>query len=361
MAFQVTQRRSSLPRARAALQKGSLNIGFIGGSITESKDMYRSYSDHTANGIAAAFPEARITFRCAGIGATESTLGAFRVKQDIIDAGCDLLFVEFAVNDIGKESALRLASREGLLRQVLATDTCDVVFVYTYCQDMYDEMMADKMPPTIAEFEELAEHYHISSVWMGLNALNHVKKGVLRWEEWLPDGLHPNVGGSRYYADPVIALTVQELHSDSTDSFVMPQPLSPEPWEHIHTIPLTDLAWKNPWKLRVIDYRTAVETFLDTSAVDAHLEIPFDGTGLFLGFVAGMCAAFFDYRIDGGEWQPHSFNRHEWMDDNNWYHSEVFAQHLPNGHHTFELRTKHSGDPTARGTRTDLALVGVFE
>ncbi|HEX2948401.1 MAG TPA: hypothetical protein VHV83_02335, partial [Armatimonadota bacterium] len=62
---------------------------------------------------------------------------------------------------------------------------------------------AGQMPASIREFEELADHYGIPSVWMGLHAFNDVKAGRMRWEEWLPDGLHPQDRGSYSYAQSV--------------------------------------------------------------------------------------------------------------------------------------------------------------
>lgn len=359
MAWEVTKKRSSLPHARAALQNGTLTVGFIGGSITETRDMYRSYSDHVSNGIAAAFPDARIIFQNAGIGATGSSLGAFRVKQDIIDKGCDLLFIEYAVNDNGTEANRRMAAREGLLRQVLKQNNCDVVFVYTFCQEMYEDIEKGIVPKSIEDFETLADHYNISSVWMALHALNCVNNGILRWEEWLPDKIHPNVAGSRFYAEPVLDFVINELKGSDPSSFTFPTSLSPAPWENVHLIPLRDIQWKNPWKLRCVNHRAGYEEFLDTSAVGAELTIPFNGTGIFVGFICGMTSSAIEYRVDNGEWQISDFVRYEWMLENNYYRAVLLANDLASGEHTLTLRTKHKPDDA--GTRTDIALVGVFE
>ena len=47
---------------------------------------------------------------------------------------------------------------------------CDLVFVYTYCQAMYRDILNQTVPAGIAEIEESGEHYSIGSVWMGLIA-----------------------------------------------------------------------------------------------------------------------------------------------------------------------------------------------
>lgn len=177
--MKTINRRASLPHARRALEGGKLTVGFIGGSITESGS-FRSYSDQVVNGIASAYPDAKIIFRNAGIGATNSTLGAFRVERDIVAVGCQLVFVEFAVNDYALEPAQRMAAREGMIRQLLRQGEADVVLVYTFRQEMCAEMLRGNMPATIAEFERLAERYRLSSVWMGLHALLQVQKGLLR-------------------------------------------------------------------------------------------------------------------------------------------------------------------------------------
>ena len=51
----------------------------------------------------------------------------------------------------------------------------------------------------------------IGSVWMGLHALREVRRGLLTWEEWLPDGLHPENRGSLVYAHSVTAFLAEAL------------------------------------------------------------------------------------------------------------------------------------------------------
>jgi hypothetical protein len=77
----------------------------------------------------------------------------FRAQRDLIDRECDLVFVEFAVNDNGTPKETRMKTREGLLRKLLQDDRRDVVLVYTYCQEMYEDMVAGRMPSSIEEFE----------------------------------------------------------------------------------------------------------------------------------------------------------------------------------------------------------------
>ena len=73
---------------------------------------------------------------------------------DLIDRGCDIVFIEFAVND---NDADRPADADAgrAHPQAAGRRRPGSVFVYTFCHDMYEAMMDGRMPASIAEFEEL--------------------------------------------------------------------------------------------------------------------------------------------------------------------------------------------------------------
>ncbi|MCL6444234.1 MAG: SGNH/GDSL hydrolase family protein, partial [Alicyclobacillus sp.] len=177
------------------MARGRLTVGFIGGSITDARPGH-NWPEGVLAWLVERYPNVRIVVENAAIGATGSDLAVFRADRDLVRHNCDLVFVEFAVNDMGLAAERRYRTREGLLRKILKSGRTDVVVVYTYAQDMYEDMMHNRVPASIAEFEELAAHYGLPSVWMGLYALDEVKRGRMKWEEWLPDGLHPTQRGS---------------------------------------------------------------------------------------------------------------------------------------------------------------------
>src|ERR1700712_1286122 len=67
-------------------KSGSLNIGYLGGSITAgsgaSKPAETSYRALTTRWFREQFPKAQITEINAAIGGTGSDLGAFRCQKD---------------------------------------------------------------------------------------------------------------------------------------------------------------------------------------------------------------------------------------------------------------------------------------
>lgn len=366
MTTNIVNRRSSLRRTVDKLTKGELTVGFIGGSITDGRPGH-NWPEPVTRWLVETFPKARISVENAGIGATGSDLATFRAKRDLIDTGCDLVFVEFAVNDNDVPTERRGRTREGLLRQLLADGNRDVVLVYTYCQDMYEDMMAGRVPPSIAEFEALAEHYGLNSVWMGKHALEEVKLGRLRWEEWLPDGLHPTHRGSLSYGTSVIGFlwealrpdTASEAGSNGDSTAQLPEPLHAGHWQHARLVPFDELRTEGPWMVKRWVTLQWIDRALTTAAVGAKLSFAFEGTVLALAFDFGKRSAEFRYRIDGGEWKVSSRERPDWCGDSGWLKLEVLADGLTAGRHEAELEVVHGGRPDCQGTNFDLAFVGV--
>ncbi len=365
MTYPIQQYRNGLHRTRAAIARGEITLGFIGGSITDGRVPY-NWPEPVAAWFVERFPGLRVTVENAGIGATGSELAVFRAQRDLIDRGCDLVFVEFAVNDGGEPTEKRNRTREGLLRKLLAGDGRDVVLVYTFGQGMYEEMMAGAMPDTIGEFEALGAHYGLGSVWMGLHALREVQAGRMRWEEWLPDGIHPQYRGSLSYGQSVQAYLERELVTQPgadpiPTGAARPAPRNPANWEFAEALPFSAVELSGPWIIRRWPHLIWVDQVLDTAAPGARLAFSFTGRGLSLGFDFGRSSAEFRYRLDGGEWIASNRDRPDWCGETGWYRISSIADDLPLGEHRMELEVTHGNCPGCTGTNFRLALIGVVK
>jgi hypothetical protein len=361
--LQVHQHRAGLRRTRAAIQRGALTIGFAGGSITDPRAGW-NWPEAVTAWFVETFPGVRMTVENAAIGATGSELAIFRAQRDLIDRGCDLVFVEYAVNDGGEPAEKRMRTREGLIRKLLAGEGRDLVLPYTYSQDMYADMVDGRVPPSIADFERLAGHYHIGSVWMSLHALREVMQGRMRWEEWLPDGLHPQSRGSLSYAQSVITYLERELLGDaSTEALAtgnaMPAPLNPCNWEGAYCLPFAQVKLAGPWTVQRWSKLVWIDQVLNTAAVGARLSFEFDGRGLSLGFDFGKSSAEFRYRLDGGEWKQSERDRPAWCPEDGWYRISSIADDLPAGRHMFELEVVHGNTANCTGTNFRMACIGI--
>lgn len=361
MSIQVCQHRGALSKLREKLEEGCVTLGFIGGSITDARPRH-NWPEPVTAWLVDRYPQVRFTVENAAIGATGSDLAVLRAERDLIERGCDIVFVEYAVNDNDTPTTRRMQTREGLIRKLLRDGSRDVVLVYTYCDDMYDAMMDGRQPESIRELELLGEHYGLGSVWMGLHALEQVKRGLMRWEEWLPDGLHPTSRGSYAYGESVIAFLQQELDERSAGAAarVMPGPLEPMNWEKASAMKLTEVSTTGPWTIRRWPYYDWIDQVLETAAVGASLSLSFEGRGLTFGFDFGRTSSEFRYRIDGGDWRTEVRERPDWAGADGWFKISVLDDALEYGLHTFELEVMNGRHPGCSGTNFRLGLIGVI-
>jgi len=360
--LELLRHRGGLARARRRLAEGRLVVGFVGGSITDPRTGH-NWPGPVAAWLVENFPDARIVVENAAIGATGSDLAVFRAERDLVARGCDVVFIEYAVNDRGAPSPRRARMREGLIRKLLAGEGRDLVLAHTFCQDMWDEMRAGRVPASIAEMEALGEHYGIGSVWMGLWALEEVLRGRMRWEEWLPDGLHPQHRGSASYAEAVITFLQAELLGEPRGKPIpagrdMPPPLDERNWQDARAVPLDQIATEGPWALHRWPYHVWIDQVLATTAPGARAKFAFEGRVLALGLDFGKAAADFRWRLDGGAWADVRPDRPPWCGPEGWFRLLTLADDLPPGRHEVELEVMHGGEGCV-GCNFRLALVGV--
>lgn len=359
----ILRRRSPLLRLREAIASGEARLGFIGGSITDARPRH-NWPEPVIAWLVETYPQVRFSVENAAIGATGSELAVFRAEHDLIERGCDIVFVEYAVNDDGIPRDKRMRTREGLLRKLLRDGRRDVVLAHTFCQSFYGAMVEGEVPESIADLEELAEHYRLGSVWMGRYALEEVRSGRLRWEEWLPDGLHPTARGSLSYAYSVIAYLREELSEPSPPAAneappSMPKPLNPSNWERAYSLSLSDIRTEGPWAIRRWPHVEWIDQVLETSAIGAKLSFSFVGRGLSLGFDFGNYSSEIRYRLDEGPWITSNRERADWCPDDGWYRIYSIADDLQSGPHEFEMEVVHGDAKGCKGTNCRLALVGI--
>ena len=360
----VARRRAPLSHTRAALARGRLGVGFLGGSIT-APQARNCWPESFGAWLSQAHPEIRLTFTNAALGATGSDLAVFRVQAEIIQRGCDLVLVEYAVNDFDQPTPRRQRTREGLLRQ-LASASCDVVLVHTFRPEMLAEMDAGRVPASIAEFEVLAGHYGLNSIWMGLASLREVRSGRMTMAGWLPDGLHPGPDGSLSYARSVSAAFAPELSAapaaaDAPSPTARPEPLDPGAWEQVELMPLGSAERHGPWTLGAWHACPGMNVALHTLAPAAGLRFGFTGRGLVLGFDFGRDSGEVRYRLDAGPWRETRRAHPDWVGASGWFRPEVIADDLPPGRHQFELATVHRAAAHGGGTATTLGFLGVIK
>ena len=191
----------SLVRLHEAMDKAAHGertvIGYIGGSITMgslSSTPKTCYAYLSFRWWQQHFPGTELVYVNAGIGGTSSHFGAARVREDLLLAQPDVVFVEFSVND--ENTAHFQETYEGLVRQILYSAwNPAVVLLHNVCYK--DKTSALEI------HSQIGKYYDIPCISFGKGVYSLIEKGQLSEGDITPDGLHPNDRGHRLLADMV--------------------------------------------------------------------------------------------------------------------------------------------------------------
>ncbi len=212
-----------LQHALAKARRGEpVTVGVIGGSITGGAMASKpelSWGNLAAKWWTDTFPQAKITFVNAGIGATCSDLGVHRVQAHLLDKHPDIVMVEYAVNDgINPMAAETL---EGLVRRILKEPNQPaVMLLFT---------MDNKGGNTQQAHAEIGQHYGLpmasfrDALWPEMEAKRIV------WEDVEADVVHPNDRGHAYCARFMTDICAKVLKELPADKELPPIPALPEP------------------------------------------------------------------------------------------------------------------------------------
>ena len=181
-----------------------INIVFLGGSITEgegasAKD--RCFANMTGEWLKEKFGD-KLNYYNKGVGGTPSSYGLLRFERDVAAYNPDMVFIEFAVNDFGKDTRKYV---EGIVRSLIALPTKPyVVFLYT-TNETYDTKTN--------YFEEVANYYDIPQIYLK-DALKRCLGGEnAREAGFLKDKVHPTDKGYEvYYNEVVRCLSKKEYY-----------------------------------------------------------------------------------------------------------------------------------------------------
>ena len=248
--------RAGLPNffAKATTAGAEVKIAYLGGSITAQP----GWRPKTLAHFQKTFPTAKFSEINAAIGGTGSDLGVFRLKQDVLDAKPDLLFVEFAVNDGGAEPQQIFRCMEGIVRQTWrALPQCDIAFVYTITEQLAPPLLEGKFPRAASAMEKVAEHYGIPTIHMCMEVARLAKAGKLVWKAPLPktpeeeaklgdqfvfapDSVHPHVetGHELYLQAVARSLPIIREASKASGPHKLGTPLIPTNYEHAKLLPI---------------------------------------------------------------------------------------------------------------------------
>lgn len=190
------------------LQAGdSVTVAYIGGSITQgtSAGPAKCFARLTTDWLKQQFPDARINYVNAGIGATGSFIGASRVDKDVLSEDPDLVFVEFSVNDTTQHTELNKQSYAALLRRIWAHSTSPAIVTIAMTQENGTSFQE--------HHGEIIKMFDLPMISYKNTILDVIDKGFITWKDISDDDIHPNTPGHKLLSQ-LITSYLQDVIDD---------------------------------------------------------------------------------------------------------------------------------------------------
>jgi lysophospholipase L1-like esterase len=259
--------RDGIPNVQKKIESGAgkeIRVGYLGGSITAAP----GWRVKSLELFQQKYPDLKWIEINAAIGGTGSDLGVFRFGQDVLTHRPDLLFVEFAVNDGGAPPQQIHQAMEGIVRQAWKADPAtDIIFVYTISEPFLADLQDGKFSRAASAMEEVADHYGIPSIHLGIEVAKQAKAGTLVFKGEQPakgkdptpaaalpfstDGVHPLVETGHVLYTEAIARSWEALVKIAPDTAAPARlsgaPLRPDHWAEAKLVPLSESMMSGEW------------------------------------------------------------------------------------------------------------------
>jgi lysophospholipase L1-like esterase len=345
------QKRGGLPSFFTALQtKDTVVIAYLGGSITSAP----GYRVQTEAWFRQQYPQTVFKTVNAGLGGTGSDLGVFRLQENVLAHKPDLVFVEFAVNDYGTDTAITAAAMEGIVRQVKkANPATSVCLLYTISRPMLQELGEGRLVRSMRVMERLADHYALPSINLTTEVLSLLKANQLVFETkdstdsqgriiFSNDGVHPTAAGHQVYTKVVgRSFTSMATMVVRNKRHRLPKPLYVNNYSQVAYLSPTVFSKTQGWQAIEKEHRTlgrfatSLPGIMRTDNPADSLVIHFNGT--VIGFEdiisPSSCGALIS--IDGGN--PVAIKRFDIYANGTRRHYYLLDA-LPNGPHTIVIK-----------------------
>lgn len=186
---------------KKAMNGEDITIGFIGGSITEgagADNKTNSWAYLVYNWFVETFPNSNIDYVNSAIAGSYSRLGVTYTDTQLLAAEPDIVFLDYSVNDY---SGYFKDSYETIVRKILAAENKPALAMIDFTRESVDQW---------TYYNEQAI-YDALGVYYGLPIINIHKaitpffdSGLLVWDDYSNDNIHPNNVGHAMVASAVI-------------------------------------------------------------------------------------------------------------------------------------------------------------
>ena len=183
-----------------------ITVAFIGGSITEGTGASKTtcYSALVSKWFEGTFGAQNVKYVNAGIGTAGSLFGVHRVDNDVLSYNPDVVFVDFAVNDKGKNPELEQATFDALIQKVYNSSSKPAIISIAMATKTKWNNESDE--------SDICRNYEIPMLSFSKYIHATILVGKYTWKDAFIDEVHPNKVGHKiiselaiYYLEKVLS------------------------------------------------------------------------------------------------------------------------------------------------------------
>lgn len=333
------------------------HVAFLGGSITQNT---KGHTAMVPQWLEETYPDCEFTFTNAGLSSTCSMSGAFRLEHYLLSKGpIDLLIVEFAVNDdqdAGHTREMAIRGLEGIVRHFRsANPQGDIISVQYVNEAILADHQAGIERTSVAAHKDVAEHYGLASVDVGMALAAAIEKGENSWETY--GGVHPGQDGYRFASDLITGVIAASKPGEGPND--LPSPLATNHFGNGRFLDPQIASWLGGWQYAAPDKELlpvgrirkdyTVFSALRATEPGTMLYLPFSGSMLGAFILAGPDTGILEVSIDNGEWLPVDLYHEKYSKGLHYPRSVMLADGLHSGRHQAAIRVAKEKNPASKG------------
>ena len=288
------------------------NIVFLGESITEAEYGTEAYKDSWAYRVECRFRErygGKLNFFNCGVSGTGSGLGIFRLSRDVLPKNPDIVFIEYAINDldeIDRDKGKILIDMEGIVRKLkTANPDIAVVFLYSGSRQYRNCSFLHQI---------IAEYYGIPAVDLQEYVKSFLSDGKHSWEEFYADNVHPNAKGHGLYARCILDSLEKESVKFLGTAIKEKEPLMNYRFDNPRMTGWQQGRFTGNWKVCELNQPGKIESIIYSDTVGDSFEFDFGGRCLGLYYQVSTDGGRLECRIDGErEYKIEMYDSYEWV------------------------------------------------
>lgn len=362
---------------KKAVTNGYAAVVWLGGSLTEGEGASFgcfSWQALLAEWMRKTYRECRFLFVNRGIGGTNSEFGLYRLKDEVLSVKPSLLFVEFAVNDYGRdESEIKRDVAAIIENTKSAWGNTDIILVLNTTVKMAEENYdRGSIPPSVRAHEETALKYGVPVIRVGEKFLRQVEEQKLTRTDLLPDSVHPNDRGYKMYFEIVRDAFQKLMREEKTEiepqqsSAKMSEERAKDICRNPRMIPALvqeakgfKLLSMEGFSREEISLAGRYKGYISGSRPGSRVELTFYGRHFGLVWMIAPDSGKIRYQVDDGEektissWDTYAKNRER-------INHKMLAQDLEEDYHKVVIVVEGDKDAESLGTFIRIArwLVG---